>query len=262
MPTTITQIDAINSTSFADVAGLGAGLSRLPQESATDFLERVQRAGRMSRSVDYESVVNEISLQLGLSTDEGIAVTSEDTQASITVDLSGVYVVSGSNTYSYPLVEVSPEGVWEWRMLAQISDFLNSLPGFTASLLVVNGPACQLCRFSNTYLVAGEAVDHSRVQLAHQNLVPGSLQFSTVVSDYTLDPSSGLLQLPSIPNGLQVTYQWRAWPCSLIVSQSGLISLTDPLLSMVGIDQYGAPVHQLQEAVQDIVSRDHSYWAR
>src|SRR3954447_23762572 len=60
------KISVANSTSYVDFLGLYAGLSRFPGETSDQFAYRIQRAVNLNLSSNYEGLLNQINLRLGL----------------------------------------------------------------------------------------------------------------------------------------------------------------------------------------------------
>jgi hypothetical protein len=149
VPIAIPQFTPVNSTTYADIVGLEGNLDRLPRESSDLYLDRLARASVENRTHVYEGLVAEIAAQLGLSVQPGIRI-SGPANTSITCDLTGISLVSGSTSLTCPLVTLDADEAWSWNSLSSLVQTINSSNLWTATLLAPDGAAVQLCRQTNT----------------------------------------------------------------------------------------------------------------
>ncbi|SRR6266702_2252614 len=148
-PVTIPQFTPINSTTYADIAGLEGNIDRLQGESADQYLDRLARACVEDRTHVYEGVVAEIATQLGLSVQPGIKIAGP-ADTVITCDLTGITLASGSTSLTCSLVTLDVDEAWSWNSLSTLVLLINQSNLWTATLLVPDGAAVQLCRQTNT----------------------------------------------------------------------------------------------------------------
>src|SRR5271157_6660066 len=88
MSITLTNPQPVNSTTYADLLGILVGVPRLPGETSQDYFDRLSKAGQCDRTQDYQGMVDEINLQLGLKTYQSIALSGPE--ATVTVTVAGV----------------------------------------------------------------------------------------------------------------------------------------------------------------------------
>src|SRR5665213_261170 len=99
-PTTLTTITQTNSTTYADELGVSIGLTRLVGEDSESYIKRLKLATRIDTSQDYIGLLNEISLQLGLTTSPLISLSSvSHNPLLVTVALTGI-VLTDSVTHA------------------------------------------------------------------------------------------------------------------------------------------------------------------
>lgn len=255
------SVQQVNSTSYADVVGLSLGLSRLPGENTADYADRLYQATTLVRDHSFQGTVNEIALQLGLQIAAGISVSSTDTAATISVDVSGVSLSSGNTLVLCPLMVTDPDDVWRWRLLSDVVSDINAhAPLFSATLLISDRPALQLVQQSNVYNIIAEPVTGGRMALDNPGIIVGSEIFDTVVPAYTI--VNGILAFTSEPpSGTRITYRYRVLPYDLVCSEVGAFGLLSSGITAVAITPDDAVVYQLREAVQEVMIEDRSYWA-
>ena len=145
LPLALTEV---NSTSYSDIAGLNSQLSRLQGETNAQFVARIQAAAVENRTHIYEGVVAQIAYQLGLSVQPGISITGPANTV-LTCDLTGITLVSDSATLTCPLVTLDIDEVWNWNPLSTLVSLINASGLWSATLLVPDGAAIQLCRQTN-----------------------------------------------------------------------------------------------------------------
>src|ERR1035438_1954460 len=90
---TTTQIQRVNSLTYADVAGLNVGLTRMQGEDSVAFLERCYLATTCRQDSTYEGEQDQVWLQLGLTQWAGISVSSTSLSMTIKVCIGLVTVV-------------------------------------------------------------------------------------------------------------------------------------------------------------------------
>lgn len=259
MPSSITDLQQVNSVSYADVVGLSLGLERLGGETTTAFVQRMQRAARSRRDHSYQGAINDISLSLGLEPVPGIRVTPVDPTAVITVSIAGVRLVDSTTTVESKLVEIDPACMWAWRMLSDVVADLNASGRCTAELLVADAPALQIANQSNIGMEVGVVVDSAAMQLKG-SVIADSVLLSAPSGVYQVTPNNVLVFASSPVAGLTVSYRYQMFPFEMVTSPVRLTGLVDPNLASVA-SQNGAPVYQLREAVQAIAMIDRSYWS-
>jgi hypothetical protein len=260
MPISSPELRQVNSTSYADVAGLNLGVDRLAGESTSDFVSRLYRAAVVRRDHSFQGAVNEIALQLGLAVRPGLVISCPDPDALISCDISGIRLVSTDTDITIPLLTMSEDGVWVWRFLYELMEEINATD-FSCSSLIEDVPALQLVKQGNVHTVVNEQISGYRVQLEHSGIVTGSERFNKVVPSYTLS-TGGLLLLDHEPGAdTRISYQYRTLPYEVVCSEVGLLGLLEPSLSTVAVKD-GVLAYQLREALQVIMKEDRSYWAR
>ena len=253
-----TNIQATNSLSFADVSGIYHGLERLLGESNQDFVVRLARAAVIERSATYQGLINELSIQFGLQVQSSIAVSSTDPSMVLAVKQQSLVVSTNGKEYVTPLFSVDADTMLVWKLLSDVVEALQAIPGMSATLLTADGPALQLVEQSNLDLAVAEPVSTATNKLAYFPVIVGSEQFSTGVPSYTLD-ANGNLQFATLPDaGTTITYLYRLDPYTLLTSEAVMIPLAYCSLAVPG-----APIpHQVREAVVYIMGRDLSYWSK
>jgi hypothetical protein len=262
MPFTSPDLRTVNSTTYADVAGLPFGLERLPGEDSHAFIDRLYSAVSSRRDHSFQGTVNEIALQLGLRVRTGITVSSTDPSAVISCSVQGVRLVSGATDVTYPLLTIEEDGLWKWRLLSDLVSDIDTTSGFTATLTIADGPALQLVRQGNVNTVINEQIEGNRDQLARAGIISGSERFNKAVPSYTLS-SSGLLIFSTEPAAdLTISYQYLTMPYEMVCSEVGVLGLLDPNLNQAAVTGGGVLAYQVREALQEIMEEDPSYWAR
>lgn len=146
--TTLAGLTPVNSTSYSDIAALHSSLRRLPGETNSQFLERMARASVEERSHVYEGVVAQIAYQLGLSVEPGIRIEGPGI-TTVSCDLTGLTLAAGSISITFPLVTLDADEVWNWNSLSFLVQAINNSGVWTATLLVPDDAAVQLCRQTN-----------------------------------------------------------------------------------------------------------------
>ncbi len=261
MPISSPELRQVNSTSYADVAGLNLGLDRLSGESTSDYVVRLYRAAISKRDHSFQGAVNEIALQLGLSVRPGISITCTDPEALISCTITGVKLLSADTDTTIPILSMDGDGVWSWHLMSEVVASINATPDFTAELLIEDGPALQIVRQGNVNTVINEPIVGYSVHLEHSGVITGSERFNKVVPSYTLT-SAGLLVFSHEPaSDTNISYQYRTLPYEIVCSEVSLVGLLEPGLSTVAVKD-GVLAYQIREAVQAIMKEDRSYWAR
>ena len=106
---TSTQIQPVNSLTYADVVGLNVGLTRMQGEDSVAFLERCYLSTTCRQDSTYEGEQDQVCLQLGLSQWAGISISSTDSSMTITVCIGLVTVVQNGVTHTIPTVTMAPD---------------------------------------------------------------------------------------------------------------------------------------------------------
>ena len=255
-----TNIQRVNSTSYADVVGLQLGLPRFVGETTTKYLVRLANASRYRRDSSYEGLLEELSLALGLNVYQKITVTAAG--ALIKTGFGLITITIGSNVHKVPTCVMNADTYLVWRKLSDIVVDLNAIPGVTATLLGEDGWGQQIAVQSNVYLVVGEKVDQQSMSLAHTGILLETVLFSqTLTSSYTLNPAGQLLLSDVPPAGLTVTYQYQVNPYNIVCSDVGLFSLTDPAIATSCVNGSGVLAYQIREFINAVMSQDRCYWA-
>lgn len=254
----ITQIQEVNSTTYADTIGLQFGLPRLLGETATQYVKRLEFAANLTRTAPYPGALNNINLSLGLEPAPYINLQLTDPS-------TGPYVVTSSiagiviNNTTVPLLTFDQDTMWDWQMLSEVVANINFIPNVTATLLVPDGPAFQIARQTNSLWSFAEEVTGIQYQLKFSGVVAGSVLFDQNVPPYTLTGS--LLTFSSEPPaGTHITYNYIIGPYNLVGSPVALIGLTDPEFASVAETSNGVLAYQVSEFVQNIMGTDLSYW--
>jgi hypothetical protein len=138
----------VNSTSYADVAGLSFGIDRLQGETTDVYVNRLNTIAVENRTHSYEGVVNAIAFALGLEVQPGIEITGPSNTV-VTCDLSGISLVSGANSLLFPLAVLGEDNVWDWNTLSEAVSAINATNIWQATLLSPDGPAVLICRQTN-----------------------------------------------------------------------------------------------------------------
>jgi len=252
-----TYLRPINSTSYADVAGLPFGLARRSGESATAFLQRLYSAANSRRDHSYEGMLEELALRLGLSLYPGATITAP-AGTTIQTGFGRIAVISAGVTSTVPTATVAADSYIEWRTLADVLADLGQLPGISTTL-VKDVWGYQIARQTNVFLVQNEAITSQQQTLAHSGIRLNTILFNQTVGNYTLT-TDGKLLLPGAPGaGLTATYQYEVLPYSLVCSDIGLFSLSDPAIN--GMVSDGVLPYQVREFIQAVMQQDRSYWA-
>jgi hypothetical protein len=258
---TATQLQPVNSLTYADMAGLNLGIARMGGEDSVAFLERCYLATTRRRDHSYEGAQDEICLQLGLQQSAGISLAATDSSLAFMARIGMLTVMTGGVTYSIPTVTLAPDNYWEWRMLSDVVGDLNKIPGVTATLLGVDGPALQIANQSNVLTVVNEAIINVDQNLKHANLIQESVVFNTAPGGYQLDCEAGVLYMTGAPPaGLSLSYQYIALPYNVVSSEVGLFGMVEPSLATIGVGPNNVLAYQLREAVQAVMAADPSYW--
>lgn len=264
MPVTSPEIRPVNSTSYVDVAALHLGLQRLEGESAIAFRERMFRASVARRDHSLQGAINEINLDLGLQVRPGIRIAyAGPGQLLITSDIRGVRLFDDAANldHTVPIVTADTDDVWMWRKLSAVAADLGSVPGVTATLLIEDGPAVQLVRQSNLQTILNEEIPHQETQLAHSNVLVDTCRFNKPLTGPTVS-TDGVVTLPAVPAaGLTLSYQFLTTPYELVCAEGALIGLQDPDVSSAFLNGTHV-IHQVREAIQEVMTIDRSYWGK
>ncbi|MGC1582153.1 MAG: hypothetical protein WA766_11750 [Candidatus Acidiferrales bacterium] len=262
-PTILTTITQTNSTSYCDELGVLIGLTRLVGESSEDYIKRLKLATRIDTGQDYVGLLNEITLQLGLTSQLLISLASvTGNPLNVTSNLQGIVLTDTVTqaTQTISIVTVDIDDAWTWALLSGVVAAINSGTVATAILLANDGPTIAIASQSNVLTVLAQPISGQNVSLGFDGIIIGSELFNVAVPTYTLDSDGTIIFSAPVPNGTTITYQRRVWPYSLIGGDVGLISLLDPSLSVVAQGPNGTMVYQVQEVVQAIMNVDQSYW--
>lgn len=252
------DIQTVNSLTYADVAGLQLGLSRLSGEDTATYVDRLYRATVSKRDHSYEGILDELALELGLSQSVAGCVTGMGAPFCIGVAPGSVTV----NAATIPTVILEEDHYLVWRTLGEVFADIDALPGVSAVLTAAPTlPALQLARQGNVFTVINEAVDSMVHACAHGGVIADSLRFTMPISGWQL--TEDVLRLSSAaPRDLRVSYQYRVNPCDLVISDVGMFSVADPSLARVAVSTDNVLAYQVREVIQSVMKTDRSYWAK
>lgn len=260
----VNTITEANSTTYADELGVLIGLSRLPGEDSESYVKRLKTATKVDTSQDYVGLLNEITLQLGLTVSNMIGLTSSTgNPLTVICALTGIVLTDTMThvTQIIPIVKVDIDNAWTWLLLSNIVAAINAGSVATAQLLVSDGPTMRLAKQTNTLTVIAQPISGQNVNLGYTGIITSSIIFNLVVPSYTANSNGTLIFSAPLPTGTQVTYQRLVWPYSIIGGDIGILSLLDPAVSTMAQGNNGTIVYQVLEAAQIVVAEDLSYWA-
>lgn len=261
----VTTILETNSTSYCDELGVLIGLSRLPGEPSESYMKRLKVATRIDTSQDYVGLLNELTLQLGLSINKLISITSlTGNSLTVVVALTGVVLTDTLtlNSQTIPILTVDIDDAWSWRLLSDVVTAINGGTIAIAVLLVADGPTIKLARQSNILTVFNQPIKDQTTQLGFIHIIADSVLFNVPVPSYTLALDGVLTFSAPILAGTTITYKRLVWPYSVVGGDISMISLLDPAVFTMAQGINGTIVYQIREAVQSIVARDKSYWSK
>jgi hypothetical protein len=264
-PTTLTTITETNSTTYADELGIQIGLTRLPGESSESYMKRLKLATRIDTSQDYIGLLNELTLQLGLSTGKLISLASPVGHAlRVDIALTGIVLTDTITlaTQIVPIVEVDIDDAWTWFLLSNVVAAINAGTIATAILLVADGPTIKIAKQSNLITILAQPISGQNINLGYTGILVGSEVFNVAVPTYHLTPDGVLTFSGPVPSGTTITYSRLVWPYSIIGGDVSIYSLLDPAVGVMAQGPNGTMVYQVQEAVQTIMQTDQSYWAQ
>lgn len=256
------EIRPVNSTSYVDIAALYLGLQRLEGEDAIAFRERMFRASSARRDHSLQGAINEINLDLGLNVRPGILISYAGSgQLLVTSDIRGVRLYDGVGLdTAVPIVIADTDDVWVWRMLSDVATDLDALSDITATLLIEDGPSVQLVRQSNLQTVLNEELSHQNTQLQHTNILTDTYRFNKPLNGPVVT-TTGRVTLPAPPSDLTLSYQFLTTPYELVCAEGALIGLQDRDVSPAFLNGTHV-IHQIREAIQDVMRADRSYWSK
>jgi len=261
MSITLTNPQPVNSTTYADLLGILVGVPRLPGETSQDYFDRLSKAGQCDRTQDYQGMVDEINLQLGLKTYQSIALSGPE--ATVTVTVAGVVLTDPTGvipTLTSTLQTVDVDTIWTWRMQSEVVADINASGSYIATLTGQDAPAVQLAKQDNVLNVVSYPLNGQHFNLGRTGIILGTELFSSPVPSYTLT-RDGLLQFNQpVPSGTTITYQYRAWPYSLVASEASILGLMEPDIAKVAITGNDVLVYNIREYIQAIMGQDQSYW--
>lgn len=258
---TLTNQQQINSTTYADLLGVLVNLPRLPGETSQAYFDRLSRGATSDRSFDYTGLVDEINLQLGLNTYQGIALSGPTGVVNMTI--AGVTITDPNDILTpatSSLMTLDVDGIWTWRMLSNIVADITSNGNWTAELIGTDAPAIQLAKQTNQLIVRAYPLSGQNFNLGKNGIIVGSELFSTTVPSYTLTAAGSLIFSQPVPTGTQITYRYTAWPYNLVCSEASILGLIEPNIAQVALTPDNTLVYDIQEYIQAIMSRDLSYW--
>lgn len=264
MSITLTNGSQVNSTSYIDLLGVLQGLSRMPGETSESFFDRICKAAQSDRSNRYEGLVNNLSIEFGTSIYQAIDVEGA-TEADVTVTVAGVVIsdpVGVKATLTSPLMVTGPDGNWTWRMMSDIVSDINGSGTWTAGLNYDDAPAVQLAKQDNTLISLAQVLPggQQHYSLGKTGILLGSESFSNTVPTYTLDREGNLQFSQMIPSDVNITYQYRVWPYSLVASEVAVLGMMEPAIAKVALTSDGVLTNQMIGYIQDIMNQDRSYW--
>ena len=259
-----TNIQRVNSTTYADVAGIALGIDRLPGEQTPAYVDRLYRAAASRRDHSYQGMLDEVASQLGLKVQPGILISPSDPETSIVSHVGQITFIDSVRTTIIPTLTIGEDSYWSWKRLSKVVAEINILDGFQAQLLISDAPAIQISKQGNVNLIVGEAIDNVSVTLQHRGIIAESVRFNlSTVPEYVLDPATGQLAFSSRPlSGLTISYQHRVLPYELVCSEVGMFGLLDKSIANIAVGPSGALAYQLREIVQIIMREDRSYWTQ
>jgi hypothetical protein len=257
MSTTLTSLGQVNSTSYQDVPGLYAGLTRFPGETTAAFKQRLQTNAMNLKQHNYVGTVENINTHLGLYLFPAIQLTSTYTDATFSYSFGSISISSSEESIQVPTITIAPDGVWIWEMLSDVVAGINTSNGYTATLLSADGPACQIAKQQNTGWIVNESVEAQVYQLDFSNYVAGTAAFNQTVNSFSIN--NNILTLDQEYPGLAISYQYMQWPYTITGSPASVISLVDPDVQNYMIYN-GDLVYQVQEVIQTLMQVDGSYW--
>lgn len=260
----VNTVTESNSTTYADELGVQIGLPRLPGEDSESYIKRLKLATRIDTSQDYVGLLNEITLQLGLTTSNLISLTSiTGNPLLVTVALTGIVLKDSITlvTQTVPIVTVDIDDAWTWLLLSDVVAAINAGSLATATLLGSDNPTVQLAKQSNTITVIAQPISGQNVSLGYNGIIVGSELFNIPVPSYTLNTNGTIIFSAPVSQGTAITYQRLVWPYGLIGGDVGLISLLDPAVFTMAQGPNGTIVYQILEAMQTIMQQDQSYWS-
>jgi hypothetical protein len=260
MPTTLTPLGEINSTSYQDVAGLYAGMKRFPGETTTDFKNRLEINSNNLKQHNYEGTVENINTRLGLSLFDAISVNTTYSDAFLNYSFGALELSATEESLSIPTLTISPDGVWIWNTISSVVTAINASRGYTATLTSSDGPALQIARQSNSEWVVNEAVSARVYAMNFSGYVTGTATFNQTVNSFTI--VNGILTTDQEYPGLTICYQYKMWPYSVVGSQAGVFSLVDPKVLPYIVTPSGALVYQVQEVIQNLMNANSTYWGK
>jgi hypothetical protein len=259
MSIVITELQQKNSTTYVDLLGVLLGLSRLPGETSQQFYDRLMRASKSNRTHQYVGLINELTLQLGLSLYAAVSL-SGPVETNVSVSIAGIQLSNASlAATTIPLFTTDIDDLWSWRMLSAVVADINAA-GYTATMLIEDTPAIVLLKQQNTLLVLAQSISGQDINLGYTGVEVGTELFNIAVPSYTLTADGQLHFSSPVADGTQITFQWQAWPYNIVASDVNVLSLTDPDLATVAVAPDGNLVYQIREYIQNIVGRDLSYW--
>ncbi len=251
-----------NSTTYADLAGIPLGLDRLTGEPSDVYRNRLQAAAQLDRSAQYQGLLNEIGLQLGLLPEISLSLTDTTGAFTAVTSIAGLQLQNSVETLEIPFLTYDPDDFWNWRPIADIAADVNTSASFTAAVLK-DGLAYKIARQSNLFYQSGEAVAGQTVKLQHAGILSGSEVFSAVVPAYVFSSDGQTLHFASpVPDGVTIASSYQTCPWNVVTSPVALVSLLDPDLPAVALAPTGNLAYQMREYLQELVARDRSYWAR
>jgi hypothetical protein len=252
----------INSTTFADVVALQMGLTRIPQETSANFLDRLYSAAASRRDHSMEGTVNELCFQLGPTAYFGIAIAATDPTTVFTAKAGAVLLTDAQGTVSIPTVTIDQDNYWSWLFLSDVVAAINTQSRATATLQSADKPAYVLLAQSSLNYSIAEAAIASRNQLAHSGVIVGSERFNLDVPTYTLTTAGLLIFSSAPPATTAITYSFNSLPYEVTCSDVALINLLDPGMPLMAKGNDGGLVHQAKEYVQDLLTQDACYWGK
>jgi hypothetical protein len=253
-----TDLQLVNSLSYADVAGLQFGLPRLPGELTSVYVDRLYRAAVSKRDHSYEGMLDSLVLEFGLHQQVAGQLTSTLPSTSVLIG-PGLITV---NATTIPTAVVDGDTYLTWRTLGAVFADLEAVAGISMTLMADPAlSAMQLVRQGNVFTVLNEPVLTLAHPCAHAGVIAESVRFNLPVSTWTLtNDVLTLAQTP--PTGLLVSYQYQANPFDVVISEVGLFGLADPTLARVAVSEAHVLAYQVREFIQAVMQTDRSYWTK
>lgn len=252
-----------NSTSYVDLVGISMGVPRIEGESSEIYRNRLRDFSQLSRGPEYEGLLNEINLQLGLRPYAGIRIDDPTGAFELHSGLFGLKLSNENETLNISFLNFSPDDFWEWKTFTDIAKEINLSRSFVATVLA-DGFGFQFPKQSNLVFVSSEPIAGKSILLSRGNAVYETLVFSTPVPSHFLTPDGKTLHFDlSVSDNCRVSYQSKICPYETVAVPAGVLSLLDPDFGTASINPAtGKMAYQVREYLQAVSAADGSYWSK